>query len=158
MNILMRHTLQFAGLRGLQSKRELSALIKRVRTAMKEATPPHDPKNTAPERPSTPLLVKIAPDLSAAERADIAAVAVGRGTQVDGLIVSNTTIMRPHVMHGEHHAKEAGGLSGAPLMRPSTEILADMYRCVDLITMSCKAVDFGYPYASVESMQLVMSP
>ena len=40
-----------------------------------------------------PLLVKIAPDLSEVDKADIAAVIVAHG--VDGLIVSNTTIQRP---------------------------------------------------------------
>jgi dihydroorotate dehydrogenase len=123
-----------SGLRGLQSKQELAVLIKRVRAAMQAATPPHDPKINAPEIPSPPLLVKIAPDLSPEERQDIATVAMARGTRVDGLIVSNTTITRPHVMHGEHWAKEAGGLSGAPLMGPSTEMLADMYRFSTLLS------------------------
>lgn len=40
-----------------------------------------------------PLLIKIAPDLTAEEKADIAAVALR--TQVDGLVVSNTTVARP---------------------------------------------------------------
>lgn len=100
---------------------------------MTAATPPHDPKINAPERPPPPLLVKIAPDLSPEERADVAVVATARGTRVDGLVVSNTTITRPHVMHGEHCAKETGGLSGAPLMGASTEMLADMYKCGALL-------------------------
>ena len=40
-----------------------------------------------------PLLVKIAPDLTELDKADIAAVVLAHG--VDGLIVSNTTIQRP---------------------------------------------------------------
>ncbi len=40
-----------------------------------------------------PLLIKIAPDLTEEEKADIAAVTLR--TKVDGLIVSNTTISRP---------------------------------------------------------------
>jgi dihydroorotate dehydrogenase len=40
-----------------------------------------------------PLLIKIAPDLTEEEKADIAAVALR--TKIDGLIVSNTTISRP---------------------------------------------------------------
>ncbi len=39
------------------------------------------------------LLVKIAPDLSAEDKADIAAVALS--TRVDGLVVGNTTVSRP---------------------------------------------------------------
>jgi dihydroorotate dehydrogenase len=40
-----------------------------------------------------PLLVKIAPDLSEDDKADIAAVAAA--TRVDGLVVGNTTVTRP---------------------------------------------------------------
>ncbi len=40
-----------------------------------------------------PLLIKVAPDLTAEEKADVAAVALR--TKIDGLIVSNTTIARP---------------------------------------------------------------
>ncbi|EFN56854.1 hypothetical protein CHLNCDRAFT_22067 [Chlorella variabilis] len=72
-----------------------------------------------------PLLVKIAPDLTEADMADIAAVALQQG--VDGLIVSNTTITRPGPI-GEHATgKEAGGLSGRPLFDMSTRVLRDMY-------------------------------
>ena len=42
-----------------------------------------------------PLLVKIAPDLTELDKADIAAVVAAQG--IDGLIVSNTTIQRPGV-------------------------------------------------------------
>ncbi|GFH07998.1 DHO_dh domain-containing protein, partial [Haematococcus lacustris] len=40
-----------------------------------------------------PLLIKIAPDLTDQDKQDIASVALKH--QVDGLIVSNTTITRP---------------------------------------------------------------
>mmetsp|Transcript_4880 Transcript_4880/g.15961 ORF Transcript_4880/g.15961 Transcript_4880/m.15961 type:complete len:162 (+) Transcript_4880:62-547(+) len=72
------------------------------------------------------LLVKIAPDLSPADLKDIAAVALKHG--VDGLIVSNTTVDRPAEVAGLGHAEEGGGLSGEPLMGPSTKVLAEMYR------------------------------
>jgi dihydroorotate dehydrogenase len=71
------------------------------------------------------LLVKIAPDLSGEELADIAAVALAAG--IDGTIVSNTTSARPPDLRGRA-AREAGGLSGRPLFAPSTRILAEMYR------------------------------
>ncbi len=68
---------------------------------------------------ATPLFVKVAPDLGAAEIDDIARVAIdGR---VDGLIVSNTTLARDGV-----DSAEAGGLSGQPLFDRSTTVLRTM--------------------------------
>jgi dihydroorotate dehydrogenase len=101
------------GLRALQGKEPLAALIGRVRTA----------RDLLPERP--PLLLKIAPDLTSEDRADIAEVALAQG--LDGLIISNTTIARPPALHARWQ-DEAGGLSGAPLLTPSTDLLRDMYR------------------------------
>jgi dihydroorotate dehydrogenase len=72
-----------------------------------------------------PLLVKIAPDLSAAQRRAISGVAVAR--RVDGLIVSNTTIERPAGLRSAAR-DEAGGLSGRPLFEPSTRLLSEIYR------------------------------
>lgn len=73
-----------------------------------------------------PLLVKIAPDLTETDKVDIAAVVLKHN--IDGLIVSNTTIERPGPIATHPHGGEAGGLSGAPLFEPSTEVLRDMYR------------------------------
>jgi len=66
----------------------------------------------------TPLLLKLAPDLSQAELEDAVQVALERG--MDGLIATNTTLERD----GLHsvQAGESGGLSGAPLARRSLEI------------------------------------
>ena len=72
-----------------------------------------------------PLLIKIAPDLSAARRRAISGVAVAR--RVDGLIVSNTTIERPAGLRSAAR-DEAGGLSGRPLFEPSTRLLSEIYR------------------------------
>jgi dihydroorotate dehydrogenase len=72
-----------------------------------------------------PLLVKIAPDLTSQEREDIASVALATG--IDGLILSNTTIVRPAGLTSRF-AKEAGGLSGRPLFEASTALLAEMRR------------------------------
>lgn len=68
-----------------------------------------------------PLLLKVAPDLDPAQM-DFIAEAVLAGP-VDGLIVANTTLARPPGL-ASRHAREAGGLSGVPLMAPSTAILA----------------------------------
>jgi dihydroorotate dehydrogenase len=71
-----------------------------------------------------PLLLKIAPDLTSAERGDIAQIALDAG--IDGLIVANTTVARPAGLVSRH-AAEAGGLSGRPIFAPSTAMLAEMY-------------------------------
>ena len=106
------------GLRALQGRRELEALVRFVQRA-------RDGLEWGPRGPP-PLLVKIAPDLTDDDKADIAAVAAA--TKVDGLVVSNTTVARPPEIQGLTHAQEAGGLSGPPLMEPSTRALSDMYR------------------------------
>jgi dihydroorotate dehydrogenase len=68
-----------------------------------------------------PVLLKLAPDLERADIDDIAKVAIDRG--VDGLIVSNTTIERPPLR--SRNAREAGGLSGAPLQALALQRLRD---------------------------------
>ncbi|MGE5548781.1 MAG: quinone-dependent dihydroorotate dehydrogenase [Solirubrobacterales bacterium] len=103
------------GLRSLQGRDQLEGLVGRTRAALDAAVP-------SGKRP--PLLLKIAPDLNDDDLADIAAVALAGG--LDGLIVSNTTIARPATLASEH-AKETGGLSGAPLFDPSTAVLGRMY-------------------------------
>jgi dihydroorotate dehydrogenase len=67
-----------------------------------------------------PVFLKIAPDLSDAELADVAEVALAAG--IDGIIATNTTLSREGLT--SPHAGEAGGLSGAPLFRRSTRVLA----------------------------------
>ena len=98
-----------AGLRGLQDRARLDAILAAVMAV--------------PGRP--PVFVKIAPDLPPGALEDIVAVAVERGAA--GLIVSNTTVARPPGLGGRH-AAEAGGLSGPPLMAPSTALLAQAWR------------------------------
>ena len=106
------------GLRALQGRAELERLLERVQAALDEAVPEAAP----------PLLVKIAPDLSAADTADIAAVALERN--LAGLIVSNTTVARPAQLSGRHRS-EPGGLSGRPLFAPATATLGDIYRLTE---------------------------
>jgi dihydroorotate dehydrogenase len=71
-----------------------------------------------------PVLLKIAPDLALADLDDVVAVARARG--VDGMIISNTTISRPAGLR-EKAAAQAGGLSGRPLFRLSTRMLAETF-------------------------------
>ncbi|WP_299969160.1 quinone-dependent dihydroorotate dehydrogenase [uncultured Roseobacter sp.] len=79
-------------------------------------------------RGETPVFLKIAPDLSAAELADVAAVA--REAGVDAIIATNTTLSREGLTSG--HAQEAGGLSGQPLFERSTRVLAALSTQVDM--------------------------
>jgi dihydroorotate dehydrogenase len=74
---------------------------------------------------ATPVLLKIAPDLSLAELDDVVAVARRRG--VDGIIVSNTTTKRPLRLRNVEKAREVGGLSGRPLFALATRMLAETY-------------------------------
>lgn len=73
------------------------------------------------------MFVKIAPDLDEAALAELAAVL--RDSGIDGAIATNTTLTRDGL--ASRHASETGGLSGAPLFRLSTRILARLYRHLD---------------------------
>ncbi len=75
----------------------------------------------------TRLLVKIAPDLDPIALEAIVETAIAHG--VDGLIISNTTVARPPSLRSQH-AREGGGLSGAPLFAPSTALLREAARLV----------------------------
>jgi dihydroorotate dehydrogenase len=97
------------GLRDLQGEAQLRAILRAVAAQV-------------PNRP--PVLVKIAPDLTRDGLAAIVETCVAEGVQ--GLIVSNTTIARPPGLHSPL-ARETGGLSGAPLLQPSTAVLARAY-------------------------------
>ncbi len=70
-----------------------------------------------------PVLLKIAPDLTASQALAIVEAAVAFG--LDGLVVSNTTTARPPDLAGAA-SSEAGGLSGAPLFGPSTRLLREL--------------------------------
>ncbi|KAH7107404.1 Dihydroorotate dehydrogenase-domain-containing protein [Auriculariales sp. MPI-PUGE-AT-0066] len=88
------------GLRDLQRRDALEKLLSVVVTA-RDATE-HKPK----------LVLKVAPDLSSTELADIAAAVLR--CRIDGVIVSNTTIQRPYSIQSANKT-ETGGLSGPPL-------------------------------------------
>ena len=95
------------GLRTLQSRDALDALLAGAMAARGEGGPP--------------LFLKVAPDLEPADIDDIAAVALDR--RVDALIVANTTIDRPPLR--SRHAGETGGLSGAPIAALALRRLRD---------------------------------
>lgn len=104
------------GLRNLQEGALLDDLLGRVIDAR---------ERVRQKAGDTPVLLKIAPDLSLAQLDDV--VQVARSRKVDGMIVSNTTIARPSTLREEMRAKEQGGLSGRPLFRLSTRMVAETY-------------------------------
>ena len=95
------------GLRGLQELDQLAPLLESVKHAAG----------------STPLLVKIAPDLSDDEVTRISGLVVRLG--LDGIIATNTTLSRSDLTTdaGTVDAAGAGGLSGAPLAARSLAVL-----------------------------------
>ncbi len=95
-------------LRDLQGKAALAGLLAGVLST----------RNALSAR--IPVFLKIAPDLSDTDLTDLAEVALDSG--IDGIIATNTTLSRDGVTSA--HADEAGGLSGAPLFRRSTRVLA----------------------------------
>jgi dihydroorotate dehydrogenase len=103
------------GLRDLQEAQALRAFIGRLRDRQEQLAGIHGRRR--------PMLLKIAPDLDEPAMDAIAGVLLE--ARVDGLICTNTTIDRSAVA-GHRHAGEAGGLSGAPLLAPSTRVLAGM--------------------------------
>jgi dihydroorotate dehydrogenase len=104
------------GLRDLQQGRLFDELLARVVDARARAS-----RQTG----LTPLLIKIAPDLSLSELDDV--VGAARRRRVDGMIVGNTTVARPPNLRDAKTAKESGGLSGRPLFALSTRVLAETY-------------------------------
>ncbi len=70
-----------------------------------------------------PMALKIAPDLDSNQIADIARLLVRCG--VDAVIATNTTISRAAVQ-GLPHAEETGGLSGAPVLQASNQVIAEL--------------------------------
>ena len=95
-------------LRDLQGKAALTALLTAVLETRNQLARP------------IPVFLKIAPDLSEAELDDIAQAAAETG--IDAIIATNTTLDRADLRSA--HARETGGLSGAPLFQKSTRTLA----------------------------------
>lgn len=99
------------GLRELQEKKPLTEIINSLVTLRKK------------KQEQKPILLKIAPDLTVEQMNDI--VEIVNETQLDGLIVSNTTLDRTMLTTSEAEVNTigAGGLSGKPLLQKSNEVL-----------------------------------
>jgi dihydroorotate dehydrogenase len=104
------------GLRNLQQASVLDDLLARAIEARDRVV-----QNAGP----TPVLLKIAPDLTLGELDDM--VGIARSRRVDGMIVSNTTVGRPPGLRDRKTAAEAGGLSGRPLLPLANRMLAETF-------------------------------
>jgi dihydroorotate dehydrogenase len=104
------------GLRNMQQAHILNDLLAKVIDAR---------ERMRAKAGDSPVLLKIAPDLSLTELDEV--VHVARSRRVDGMIVANTTVGRPTTLREPERAKEQGGLSGRPLFRLSTRMVAETY-------------------------------
>ncbi|MBZ5858190.1 quinone-dependent dihydroorotate dehydrogenase [Flavihumibacter profundi] len=100
------------GLRELQEKDALYKILSHLQTINRQQPKPK------------PLLLKIAPDLTSPQIDDVIDLAME--VQLDGLVAANTTISRANLVTTAKQLEEigAGGLSGAPLRKRATEIVA----------------------------------
>jgi dihydroorotate dehydrogenase len=107
------------GLRDLQAPAALDELLRRIMAARARLV-----RDGALQRP---IIVKVAPDVAADDVAPICERLVAHG--VDGIAVSNTTLARDGIK--DPLAREAGGLSGKPLFRRSTILLARVFEATE---------------------------
>ena len=98
-------------LRDLQEKAPLTALLNQLQELNNQKVKPK------------PILLKIAPDLTDSQLDDI--IDIVKVTKIAGVIATNTTISRADLNYNttEIEAFGAGGLSGKPLTKRSTEVI-----------------------------------
>ncbi|MBX2833777.1 MAG: quinone-dependent dihydroorotate dehydrogenase [Micavibrio sp.] len=106
------------GLRDLQARGPLLELMDAVKEARAKACGAHPP----------PILVKLAPDLTAEKQQELAETLIEAG--VDGLILTNTTLDRPEYLPSTFRS-QPGGLSGQPLTQKSTKVISNFYRMTE---------------------------
>jgi dihydroorotate dehydrogenase len=102
-------------LRALQSDAALDALLGAIANRRESLVTQHARR--------VPVFVKIAPDLDEAQVSVIASTLQRHG--MDGVIATNTTIDRSAIQ-GMRHAQEAGGLSGAPVLEASNQVIRQL--------------------------------
>ncbi|MFM6948857.1 MAG: quinone-dependent dihydroorotate dehydrogenase [Aquirufa sp.] len=101
-------------LRALQEKEPLKKLLSGLQKL-----------NNAKTKPK-PILLKIAPDLSDEQLDDV--IEIVSETKLAGIIATNTTLSREGLQSPQDLTKESGGLSGKPLNKRSTEVIAYLYK------------------------------
>lgn len=102
------------GLRDLQNRGQIEKLVKGLQKK----------KNEIGSIENTPIFFKIAPDINEEQIRDIALMSLANN--VDGLVISNSTLDRPNTLMSKFK-NEIGGLTGKPLFINSTIILKKMY-------------------------------
>lgn len=107
-------------LRNLQHGNDLCRLLDAVTEEMQLQEEKH-------RHPGKPILVKIAPDLTDEELE--LTVRTIKESGVSGIIATNTTLSREGLVHA--NKGEAGGLSGRPLTKRSTEVIKQVYRLTE---------------------------
>ncbi|MEP6708108.1 MAG: quinone-dependent dihydroorotate dehydrogenase [Pyrinomonadaceae bacterium] len=109
-------------LRELQRPELLGSLLESLQSRNQQLASEHN------RAQALPLLLKIAPDLSDHELESIVELAMR--SRIAGIIATNTTISRDCLMTDDETVTSigAGGLSGAPLRRRSTEAISLIYR------------------------------
>ncbi len=108
------------GLRSLQYGESLDQLLSGLKKAQLDLANEHGKY--------VPLVIKIAPDLEPDEVNHLAEQLLHH--EVDGVIATNTTLSRDGVEQLEY-GNETGGLSGAPLLGKSTEVLKQLCGYLD---------------------------
>ncbi len=96
------------GLRELQDKEPLTALLKRLMQLNDVSNP-------------KPVLLKIAPDLSDSQLNEI--VEIVKETGIQGIVATNTTVSREGLKSDRVLQEQGGGLSGMPVRERSTEVI-----------------------------------
>jgi dihydroorotate dehydrogenase len=110
-------------LRDLQDREALDEILAALQEANQSMA-----QTCRPAHSAKPILVKVAPDLSFEALDEILELAKPR--DIAGIVATNTTILRP-TTENERLRKiyeEAGGLSGRPLRKRSTEVISHIYR------------------------------
>ncbi len=102
------------GLRELQNRGRIEKLVQTLQKKQDEMN----------SLENTPIFFKIAPDIDEEQIRDIALISLANN--IDGLVISNSTIERPDTLKS-NLKNEIGGLSGKPLFLKSTMILRKMY-------------------------------
>lgn len=106
------------GLRNLQNKENLDGLLSEIKKSADKMEKSHKKK--------VPILVKLSPDMNDSQLKE--AVDIILQNNIDGIIVSNTTIGQREKLRNRANADQTGGLSGKPLFSPSTEALRKVYK------------------------------
>jgi dihydroorotate dehydrogenase len=120
-------------LRQLQDKAALDEILAALQEVQGPKSKAQNPEILALHAPESvpmakPILVKVAPDLSFEALDEILELVGPR--QIAGIIATNTTLARPKTSDPNlaRIYAEAGGLSGRPLAKRSTEIIRHLHR------------------------------